>query len=513
MGIPSESYELQRSSPCTKQGGILLPKTMIDLGFSQSGSNYAPAFCLSSQESQESVYASLSHITAYAEHAILKSVLEGPMPPSDSKLDFIFGDDALTRIQQLFNSNPSSNNSSIIGTLGINVKIVDAITGVETGAYSQAANMIFISDWLIQSHTLDQCAEVLIEEIGHAIDSIINPFKDSMGDEGELFSAYVLGKSLEQLPGSVYSENDTGNISYLGSDVIVEFNKSVTLFQDAAFKGRSKPFGIGNYAFIGSDFNDIATSISIAPNQNIVVELYEHANFQGRSTVVSYSQASIGADWNDPNWRVSHLNDAISSLRVREQRPSEIILYQHSNFQGLGHSEQLGNKRIARFNDDYSSIDLPRSAVIDVFEHTNYGGRKITLTRDSATLGVLNDRVSSFQAYRPTNISEVANVMYDRLMIMNPSQVSNGLWWYALLTNNSAMRSALKWVNPIAGIITAFDKVRTGDPVNGIMELLRVPPMSPVKYIPKPLLVPVESGFRAITGEVNGVKISDLLKW
>ena len=210
---------------------------------------------------------------------------------------------------------------------------------------------------------------------------------------------------------------------------------------------------------------------------------------------------------------MSHLNDAVSSMRVREQRPNEVILYQHSNFQGLGHSGQLGNNRFVRFNDDYSSIDLPRGARIDLFEHANYGGRKISLASDAARLGLLNDRVSSYQAYRPSNIAEVASVLVGRFVLLNPSQTLNAIRWYGVFTNNSVINSVIKQVQSIAGIITGFNKVRSGDPVNGIHDLLNASPMSPWKYIPGPMKNQVDTGFRAVIGEYpNGIKISDFLK-
>ena len=287
-------------------GGEIVPINIV-------GHHSATSYGLSWEES---ISSNLEQIKSLAEKAIFGLIFDDVVGSSDHQLNLIYGNNALSRIRQLYDPNRSSDVPSLISALGVDVKVVDTVTGVETGAYSKSLNAIFLSDQLILNNTLELAAEVLIEEVGHAVDNAINLYGDSPGDEGELFSAYVLGKNLENLPTSAVLEDDFGNISYYGGDLSVEFNKSVTLFQDAAYKGRAKTFGIGDYAFIGADFNDIATSISISPNQNIVVELFEHANFQGRSTVVSYSQASIGADWNDPNWRVSHLNDAVSSIRV-----------------------------------------------------------------------------------------------------------------------------------------------------------------------------------------------------
>lgn len=446
---------------------------MEGIGFVPASPALAGASCLDSILGSPPAFCNLSDGIAFAEASIHSALLTTPIGSFES----IFGVGAYTKIQELVG--PSiSENESLVDALGLNVVRVDNITGLETAAYGGADNTIYVDGNFIDNSATWQIAHVLVEEIGHAIDARIN-LVDSLGDEGEIFASLVMSKSLSDLSVSAFSEDDSGILLIDGSPVQVEFNASVTLFEHAAYSGRAKTFGIGNYSFIGSDFNDIATSIRIPAGSDLVVEFFEHANFQGRSTVVSHSQASIGADWSDPNWRTSYMNDSISSLRVRRQRSNEVILYQHSNFQGLAHSETLGSRRQVRFNDDYSSIDLPRGARIDLFEHPNFFGRNISYTADAANLGSLNDRVSSFQAYQATDTGTVRGIIADRFRFLRPSHVDIALNVFGIVTQSNSLRILQTALKPIVAgekLFSAYSKHIGGDPVNAVIDIVSLFP-------------------------------------
>lgn len=64
-----------------------------------------------------------------------------------------------------------------------------------SGAFSLSRNVIYLSSDFVQSANAQQVATVLLEEIGHYIDTQINEF-DTLGDEGELFSAIARNISL-----------------------------------------------------------------------------------------------------------------------------------------------------------------------------------------------------------------------------------------------------------------------------------------------------------------------------
>ena len=280
---------------------------------------------------------------------------------------------------------------------------ISVLTDVEMqgalGGYSSEFNTIFLSNTVTRYDSIT--GQVLLEEYGHHLDARLNPESDTEGDEGELFSAVVLKKNLsEQTYHRIKNEDDTIQIALItGECYRVEASTQVTLSEHAEYKGAAKSFGIGNHAFVGNDFNDRATSIAIPSGSGLVAEVFEHANFQGRSTVVSFSQMSIGADWSDSNFKVSHLNDQTSSIIVRQRRSDEIIFFQHGNFQGLAYSDVIGGKSQIRFNDDCSSIDLPEGVGIEVFEHASFAGRSQIFMSDVSSIGLLNDQISSYRTF------------------------------------------------------------------------------------------------------------------
>jgi VCBS repeat-containing protein len=73
--------------------------------------------------------------------------------------------------------------------------VASAATNGASGAYSLSRNIIYLSDDFVQSANAEQIATVLLEEIGHYIDTQINEF-DTPGDEGELFSAIARNVAL-----------------------------------------------------------------------------------------------------------------------------------------------------------------------------------------------------------------------------------------------------------------------------------------------------------------------------
>ncbi|MDA9867951.1 hypothetical protein N9C85_00785, partial [Synechococcus sp. AH-224-I15] len=99
--------------------------------------------------------------------------------------------------------------------LGISLEILDGTTaGGINGAYTSAApeggDAIYLNaDWL-QTATAAGIEAVLLEELGHAIDTRLNGAADTAGDEGEIFSALLRGLTPAT---SALTENDQQRIS------------------------------------------------------------------------------------------------------------------------------------------------------------------------------------------------------------------------------------------------------------------------------------------------------------
>lgn len=105
----------------------------------------------------------------------------------------------------------------------IQIRTGDELQGA-LGAFSQATQTIYLSrDYLEQPSTDSWAiASVLLEEVGHFVDSHIN-IADALGDEGAIFSALVRGVSLDA-PAlqALKTEDDSATITLDGSILEIE---------------------------------------------------------------------------------------------------------------------------------------------------------------------------------------------------------------------------------------------------------------------------------------------------
>nr|MCU0537751.1 hypothetical protein [Hydrococcus sp. Prado102] len=131
------------------------------------------------------------------------------------------------------------------------------------GAFAEATNTIYLSQEFFSENVSNPqvITKVLLEEIGHYIDSRINS-NDALGDEGEIFASVVRGQQLSQSTlQTLKQEDDSALISLNGQ--LVEIEQSTS-----------------NYTPFGSEFRvDTATStgrvtspeIATAANGDFVV--------------------------------------------------------------------------------------------------------------------------------------------------------------------------------------------------------------------------------------------------
>ncbi len=144
----------------------------------------------------------------------------------------------------------------------IEIRSSSEINGAN-GAFSADTNTIYLAqEYIAQNSSNPQAiADVLLEEIGHSVDSQIN-VSDAPGDEGAIFSAWVRREKLDegQLQ-ELKAEDDTATITLDGQvikieqDVIRGDNKSNTLEGTA---GADTIDGLGgNDTLNGGEGNDI----------------------------------------------------------------------------------------------------------------------------------------------------------------------------------------------------------------------------------------------------------------
>ena len=157
------------------------------------------------------------------------TVLIGRTPGIDTILHRVFAPAAVDAVA--FDQEAGSLEQRLLtGTsaLGVSFKIVDAsVFGDHGGAYAAAApggpTIYLRADILAGAPQIAR--SIVVEEIGHHIDAILNHGVDSRGDEGEYFSDLVTGVSLTPADQKrLLDENDHGIITVDGTTVAVEFN-------------------------------------------------------------------------------------------------------------------------------------------------------------------------------------------------------------------------------------------------------------------------------------------------
>jgi hypothetical protein len=105
---------------------------------------------------------------------------------------------------------------TIIPTIEI---ISDSDLNGANGAFSIQTNRIYLSESLINRANSSLIFNVILEEIGHKIDSVINDV-DTAGDEGQLFSALVRGETLSTTElNAIKQENDHAIITIDGQAI------------------------------------------------------------------------------------------------------------------------------------------------------------------------------------------------------------------------------------------------------------------------------------------------------
>ncbi|NER97311.1 MAG: calcium-binding protein, partial [Symploca sp. SIO1B1] len=162
----------------------------------------------------------------------------------------------------------------------IEIRSSAAINGAH-GAFSADTNTIYLSqEYLTQNASSPQAiANLLLEEIGHSVDSQINT-SDASGDEGAIFSALAQGVQLEEgTLQALKAENDLTTVTLDGeviqieqaeptfnvSDILSGLKDSLDNIQNkvnALFEGKEIPNTTGitgsGLPFLGNDFTEKA---------------------------------------------------------------------------------------------------------------------------------------------------------------------------------------------------------------------------------------------------------------
>jgi hypothetical protein len=140
-----------------------------------------------------------------------------------NKMEIAFGKDYNSLAAAAFISSWQSGDFSNLPK--IEILPTETMNGAN-GGFASSNNTIYLSEGFLSSSTIESIATVIVEEIGHFVDSQINTV-DAAGDEGQLFAALVEGKELTEAEiASIKAEDDTKT---LANGLQIEANEEVNI--------------------------------------------------------------------------------------------------------------------------------------------------------------------------------------------------------------------------------------------------------------------------------------------
>ena len=160
---------------------------------------------------------------------------------------------------------------------------IDSLTGMQinsaNGAYDSQNNRIYLANEFVNSHTKSQIAAVVLEEIGHSIDTKIN-IKDAPGDEGDIFSRLVRSESISANELLVLKTEDDHSVIRLNGQTIT-IEKSV------------------NYAPTSLQFNTNKTSYNVGEIVSLTSAWVYDGNGASDLSKVDFWLKKDGGNWQD----------------------------------------------------------------------------------------------------------------------------------------------------------------------------------------------------------------------
>jgi Ca2+-binding RTX toxin-like protein len=170
--------------------------------------------------------------------------------------------------------------------------------GSASGAYATVGQKIYLSASFLATASTEQIVGVLIEEIGHFLDRVLN-IGDSIGDEGALFSELVQGHTLSATEiMSLQAEDDHALVTINGQQLWVEQanitgNDSNNVLNGTTSNDVISGLG-GNDALSGFNGNDVLiggsgsdTFTGGAGNDTIFLENFNGGSFENNLDVVT----------------------------------------------------------------------------------------------------------------------------------------------------------------------------------------------------------------------------------
>jgi Ca2+-binding RTX toxin-like protein len=183
-------------------------------------------------------------------------------------------------------------NQDFTGLPRIQVISQDDLNGAR-GAFATDTNTIYLSQALVESESSEAVSAVLLEELGHWLDTQLNQ-QDTVGDEGELFSALARKISLNEKDlQRIRAENDHAEILIEGQYQQVEQSAGSTALVShtpsgaISYGGSPSISADGNYTVFISDSSDL-----VLGDYNQSADIFIYNRLTDKINIVDYTSGS-----------------------------------------------------------------------------------------------------------------------------------------------------------------------------------------------------------------------------
>ena len=246
------------------------------------------------------------------------------------------------------------------------------------GAFADSTNTIYISrEYLAyQQDNPEAVSEVLLEEIGHWLDSQIND-TDAAGDEGDIFSKLVRNEiiSNEQLQ-QLQAEDDTVVINLNGTETELNLSTSV---EDSFFVGEDTPW-FSMAANWKNDSNNVEIEL-VSPNGTVYTE----------ADIANSDSINIVEELSDSTHRIVYIdNPDAGSWTIKVLDPSNLGNVELGAIGGTNPGSIEVTSLVQTTEDstvviNYEAFDIDSDAKVSFFYDENGEGFDGYLISDTAT--------------------------------------------------------------------------------------------------------------------------------
>jgi hypothetical protein len=290
-----------------------------------------------------------------------------------------------------------------------NIPLIKVISsgdiGGANGAFGTATNTIYLSkEFLIQNATrLDALTGVLLEEVGHFIDSQVNHL-DSPGDEGEIFAAVVQGKNLSQeklqllkaeddramalIEGKEISIEQVANtvtvsaIDASAAEVISGQTPNPGMYRitrtDSTTAPLTVPYTMSGTGSNGTDYTSLNGTATIAAGQTFVDVPLNVID----DTLIENNEAAILTVSSSTNYTLGATNTAIVTIVDNDQNTVTVSAIDASAAEVIsGQTPNPGMYRISRTGSTSSALTVPYT-----MSGTGSNGTDYTFLNGTATI-------------------------------------------------------------------------------------------------------------------------------